>query len=156
MIFFTIWKMWSLCSNFVALRSVLGGESPGGTAPDRCEIPIVGVAASAAGVEESIGLRTKSGSQSFSPRFRRTSCSDISPACGGAVQNETDNSRSSKLGASYLSRFAERRRFELLIPFRSIHAFQACLLSHSSISPGVALRGRRSGSDAEAGLQIYE
>ena len=31
--------------------------------------------------------------------------------------------------------FAERRRFELLIPFRSIHAFQACLLSHSSISP---------------------
>ena len=31
--------------------------------------------------------------------------------------------------------FAERRRFELLIPFRGIHAFQACLLSHSSISP---------------------
>ena len=31
--------------------------------------------------------------------------------------------------------FAERPRFELGIPFWSIHAFQACLLSHSSISP---------------------
>lgn len=35
----------------------------------------------------------------------------------------------------FFFRFAERRRFELLIPFWSIHAFQACLLSHSSISP---------------------
>ena len=32
---------------------------------------------------------------------------------------------------------AERPRFELGIPFWSIHAFQACLLSHSSISPGL-------------------
>ena len=31
--------------------------------------------------------------------------------------------------------WAERPRFELGIPFWSIHAFQACLLSHSSISP---------------------
>ena len=31
--------------------------------------------------------------------------------------------------------FAERGGFEPPIPFWSIHAFQACLLSHSSISP---------------------
>ena len=30
---------------------------------------------------------------------------------------------------------AERTRFELVIPFRSIHAFQACLFNHSSTSP---------------------
>ena len=34
--------------------------------------------------------------------------------------------------ASFL---AERGRFELPKPFRGLHAFQACLLSHSSISP---------------------
>lgn len=56
-------------------------------------------------------------------------------ACGGAVQTEKENQRSSELDADFLFRFAERRRFELLIPFWSIHAFQACLLSHSSISP---------------------
>ena len=32
--------------------------------------------------------------------------------------------------------FAERARFELAIPFWGTHAFQACLFSHSSISPG--------------------
>ena len=31
--------------------------------------------------------------------------------------------------------FAERARFELAIPFWGTHAFQACLFSHSSISP---------------------
>ena len=30
---------------------------------------------------------------------------------------------------------AERRGFEPRIPFRGIHAFQACLFNHSSISP---------------------
>ena len=30
---------------------------------------------------------------------------------------------------------AERARFELAIPFWGTHAFQACLFSHSSISP---------------------
>ena len=30
---------------------------------------------------------------------------------------------------------AERTRFELVIPFRGIHAFQACLFNHSSTSP---------------------
>ena len=30
---------------------------------------------------------------------------------------------------------AERRGFEPRIPFGGIHAFQACLLSHSSIFP---------------------
>ncbi len=30
---------------------------------------------------------------------------------------------------------AERARFELASPFRRPHAFQACLFSHSSISP---------------------
>ena len=34
--------------------------------------------------------------------------------------------------------FAERTRFELVIPFRGIHAFQACLFSHSSTSPIIA------------------
>lgn len=56
-------------------------------------------------------------------------------ACDGAVQTGKENQRSSELDADFLFRFAERRRFELLIPFWSIHAFQACLLSHSSISP---------------------
>ena len=56
-------------------------------------------------------------------------------ACGGAVQMIKENQRSSELDADFLLSFAERRRFELLIPFWSIHAFQACLLSHSSISP---------------------
>ena len=31
--------------------------------------------------------------------------------------------------------FAERGGFEPPIPFRGIHAFQACLFNHSSISP---------------------
>ena len=56
-------------------------------------------------------------------------------ACGGAVLTGKENQRSSELDADFLFRLAERRRFELLIPFWSIHAFQACLLSHSSISP---------------------
>ena len=30
---------------------------------------------------------------------------------------------------------AERRGFEPRIPFRGIHAFQACLFNHSSTSP---------------------
>ena len=34
-----------------------------------------------------------------------------------------------------LVNFAERKRFELSIPFRGIHAFQACLFNHSSTSP---------------------
>ena len=36
---------------------------------------------------------------------------------------------------SLILNFAERRGFEPRIPFRSIHAFQACLFNHSSISP---------------------
>ena len=31
--------------------------------------------------------------------------------------------------------FAERAGFEPAIPFRGIHAFQACLFNHSSTSP---------------------
>lgn len=53
----------------------------------------------------------------------------------GGANRKKENQRSSELDADFLFRFAERRRFELLIPFWSIHAFQACLLSHSSISP---------------------
>ena len=60
--------------------------------------------------------------------------SDISRRLG-RCKPEKENQRSSELDADFLFRFAERRRFELLIPFWSIHAFQACLLSHSSISP---------------------
>ena len=33
---------------------------------------------------------------------------------------------------------AERRGFEPRIPFRGIHAFQACLFNHSSISPRIS------------------
>ena len=40
--------------------------------------------------------------------------------------------------------FAERGRFELPIPFWGIHAFQACLLSHSSISPITPFHRKRS------------
>ena len=35
---------------------------------------------------------------------------------------------------------AERTRFELVIPFRGIHAFQACLFNHSSTSPYFPIR----------------
>ena len=38
--------------------------------------------------------------------------------------------------------FAERSGFEPEIPFWSIHAFQACLLSHSSISPDLLAQQR--------------
>ena len=34
-----------------------------------------------------------------------------------------------------LNNFAERRGFEPRKPFWSLHAFQACLFNHSSISP---------------------
>ena len=46
-----------------------------------------------------------------------------------------DSDEQARRDAPSFMTFAERRRFELLIPFRGIHAFQACLLSHSSISP---------------------
>ena len=59
----------------------------------------------------------------------------LPPPAAGRCKPEKENQRSSELDADFLFRFAERRRFELLIPFWSIHAFQACLLGHSSISP---------------------
>ena len=37
---------------------------------------------------------------------------------------------------------AERTRFELVKPFRGLHAFQACLFNHSSTFP-VAKAGQR-------------
>ena len=40
---------------------------------------------------------------------------------------------------SLILNLAERRGFEPRIPFRSIHAFQACLFNHSSISPIIRL-----------------
>ena len=72
---------------------------------------------------------------SFSPRFRPLALRHLPPPAAGRCKPEKENQRSSELDADFLFRFAERRRFELLIPFWSIHAFQACLLSHSSISP---------------------
>lgn len=72
---------------------------------------------------------------SFSPGFRSLSLRHLPPPAAGRCKPEKENQRSSELDADFLFRFAERRRFELLIPFWSIHAFQACLLSHSSISP---------------------
>ena len=43
---------------------------------------------------------------------------------------------------------AERRGFEPRIPFRGIHAFQACLFNHSSISPRISFceKGGKSGA----------
>ena len=79
---------------------------------------------------------------------RRRSCAP--PSLGDFVRWRSDISRRLRRGGAnrkkkisvqvnltliFFFRFAERRRFELLIPFWSIHAFQACLLSHSSISP---------------------
>ena len=72
---------------------------------------------------------------SFSPGFRSLALRHLPPPAAGRCKPEKENQRSSELDADFLFRFAERRRFELLIPFWSIHAFQACLLSHSSISP---------------------
>lgn len=79
---------------------------------------------------------------------RRWSCAP--PSLGDFVRYRSDISRRLRRGGAnrkkkisvqvnltliFFFRLAERRRFELLIPFWSIHAFQACLLSHSSISP---------------------
>ena len=47
---------------------------------------------------------------------------------------ETKNSRLLSQPAA-VHCLAERARFELAIPFWGTHAFQACLFSHSSISP---------------------
>ena len=55
-------------------------------------------------------------------------------ALTGASSWRPSNEKARRDAPSFMT-FAERRRFELLIPFRGIHAFQACLLSHSSISP---------------------
>ena len=68
----------------------------------------------------------------------------LPPPAAGRCKPEKENQRSSELDADFLFRFAERRRFELLIPFWSIHAFQACLLSHSSISPELPCNTDRS------------
>jgi hypothetical protein len=51
--------------------------------------------------------------------------------------SERQSARRAKKSRTYScpGLFAERPRFELGKPFGSLHAFQACLLSHSSISP---------------------
>ena len=54
---------------------------------------------------------------------------------------ETKNSRLLSQPAA-VHRLAERARFELAIPFWGTHAFQACLFSHSSISP-IRIPGNR-------------
>ena len=51
-----------------------------------------------------------------------------------------ENSQLLSQPAAFL--FAERARFELAIPFWGTHAFQACLFSHSSISP-IRIPGNR-------------
>ena len=72
----------------------------------------------------------------YSPStFGRTGCF----VSGGLVSKLpvrlTQKQPSAMRWAAILS--AERPRFELGKPFRGLHAFQACLLSHSSISPGL-------------------
>ena len=48
---------------------------------------------------------------------------------------------------------AERTRFELVIPFRGIHAFQACLFNHSSISPRISFSEKTAYSDVFRAVQ---
>ena len=50
---------------------------------------------------------------------------------------------------SLILNLAERRGFEPRIPFRSIHAFQACLFNHSSISPKTSYRFSKTGAKYE-------
>jgi hypothetical protein len=70
----------------------------------------------------------------LSPGFRRFAPTSL-PACGGAMQNTKKNgARVNSAPVSFLC-FAEREGFEPSIRFWRTHAFQACLFSHSSISP---------------------
>ena len=48
---------------------------------------------------------------------------------------------------------AERRGFEPRIPFRGIHAFQACLFNHSSISPRISFSEKTAYSDVFRAVQ---
>ena len=76
--------------------------------------------------------------------------SDFRP-CGSGLPAAW-NQKSPAL-ARWASLVAERARFELAIPFRSIHAFQACLLSHSSISPWPEYRNEDANIQKNFGLQ---
>ena len=63
---------------------------------------------------------------SFTKNWRAYTC-DTQPAC-----HERGRKKKTRLNDGS---FAERRGFEPRIPFWSIHAFQACALSHSATSP---------------------
>ncbi len=56
------------------------------------------------------------------------------PACGGALQSQKENQRSSKLGADSLSDFAESEGFEPPEAFTST-VFKTAALNHSANSP---------------------
>lgn len=49
----------------------------------------------------------------------------------------------------YASLSAERKGFEPLIPFWSIHTFQACLFNHSSTSPFCVCKGMTFSSNCQ-------
>ncbi len=70
----------------------------------------------------------------FFPGFRRCAPASRS-ACGGAVQKRYREKSSSGLDFFLCISFAERTGFEPVSRFRRLHAFQACLFSHSSIFP---------------------
>jgi hypothetical protein len=79
-------------------------------------------------------LRQFRSSTPLSSGFRRFAPTSL-PACGGAMQNTKKNgARVNSAPVSFLC-FAEREGFEPSIRFWRTHAFQACLFSHSSISP---------------------
>gem|GEM_PF-2889867 len=77
----------------------------------------------------------KSVRESLSPGFAHYVRTSL-PACGGAMQNtkKRNGARVNSAPVSFLC-FAEREGFEPSIRFWRTHAFQACLFSHSSISP---------------------
>ena len=76
-----------------------------------------------------------------------TACCDALPPRGCCRRGTTEKAVATIEVGDGLFVFAERGGFEPPIPFRGIHAFQACLYNHSSISPlglkrAVRLRNR--------------
>ena len=57
------------------------------------------------------------------------------PPAAGRCKSRDHRLRSNKFGSPVVSAFAERTGFEPVSRFRRLHAFQACLFSHSSIFP---------------------
>ena len=127
------WRVTSLFGD-VTFFFAKGGRSGEDEIPRRCAC---GISGPPAGVRATpLGSCSR---RSFGPLgcFRRPA-PDVSKLPPGPV-----NENSQLLSQPAVSHiFAERARFELAIPFWGTHAFQACLFSHSSISP-IRIPGNR-------------